>query len=101
MKSAQPLPAIIPDLVPIELILPTSDDDNTNPIPTTIPDSSPTIRTRSRLAIPSPLHHTASRQDLQLQNSALFDLLHRADQQIQADYAQMRLMDDENGRLHQ
>jgi hypothetical protein len=42
-KSAQPLPAIIPDLVPLELILPTSDDNNINPIPTTTPDSSPAI----------------------------------------------------------
>jgi len=110
-KSAQPLPAIIPDLVPIELILPTS-DDNGNPSTPTTSNSDPTsatdlstatnlIRARFRLAIPTPLHHTASRQDLRLQNSALFDLLYRADQQIQADYAQMRLMDDENGRLRQ
>jgi hypothetical protein len=100
-KSAQPLPEIIPNLVPIELILPTSDDDNSIPIPTITPDSSLAIPTRFRLAIPTPLHHTALQQALHLQNSTLFDLLHHADQQLQADYAQMWLMDDENGHLRQ
>ena len=101
MQSAQPLPAIIPDLVSIELILLTSDDNNSNCIPTTIPDSSPTICTCFWLAILSPLHQTASQQHLQLQILALFDLLHCADQQIQVDYAQMQLMDNENGCLCQ
>jgi hypothetical protein len=58
MKSAQPLPAIIPNLIPIELILPMSDDDNPIPIPTITPDSSPAIPTHFWLAIPTPLHHT-------------------------------------------
>ena len=47
------------------------------------------------------LPHTASRKDLHTHNSDLLDLIRRCRQQIEADFAQMQLMDLENGRLHQ
>jgi len=56
---------------------------------------------RLSLKIPKPLKGTTSRQELQDQNKELFRLLKLAEEQIQRDHAQKRLMDRENERLHQ
>jgi Asp-tRNA(Asn)/Glu-tRNA(Gln) amidotransferase C subunit len=53
------------------------------------------------LNIPKPLKGTASRQELRDQNKELFRLLKLAEEQIQRDHAQKRLMDHENERLRQ
>lgn len=54
-----------------------------------------------RLNIPKPLRGSASRQDLLAQNCTLFRLLKMAEEQIQRDHAQKRLMDRENETLRQ
>jgi len=54
-----------------------------------------------RLLIPPVLPITASRADLWEQNTELHRLLRAAEYQIQRDDAQKRLMDLENGQLHQ
>lgn len=56
---------------------------------------------RLSLKIPKLLKGTTSCQELQDQNKELFRLLKLAEEQIQQDHAQKRLMDRENERLHQ
>ncbi|KAF8811871.1 hypothetical protein BYT27DRAFT_7026542, partial [Phlegmacium glaucopus] len=53
------------------------------------------------LKVPKPLKGTASRQELCEQNKELFQLLKLAEEQIQRDHAQKRLMDQENKQLRQ
>ncbi|KAJ3484161.1 hypothetical protein NLJ89_g12004 [Agrocybe chaxingu] len=80
-------------------------------VPTTITASTISTNTQSnlnselptvlpiqiRLILPDPLPHMASRAALRAQNQELFELLRAAEQQIQHDDAQKRLMDMENG----
>ena len=49
--------------------------------------------------LPTPLPATASRKDLYEQNTVLFEILAAARDQLIRSYAQMQVMDAENGRL--
>jgi len=100
-QAAQPLPADLTTLVvPIEIVTEPPAVETSATTDSSTPILAQT-RTRFRLAIPNPLPHTSSRHDLHQQVLAYHDLLKRTGEQIERDYAQMKLMDLENAKLRQ
>ena len=51
------------------------------------------------IKVPPPLPGTSSWQALQVENMMLWDIIRQAGIALEEDYAQMKLMDLENGRL--
>lgn len=128
IRSTQPLAATLPTYIPIEILPTGSNNDENTPTPnintteTTdqqmksgTPASNTTTQTNNTTApapptlppvwfwviISQPLPHTASQKDLHTHNSDLLDLIQSFWQQIEVDFAQMQLMDLENGWLCQ
>jgi hypothetical protein len=114
-QAAQPLPTTLPSpkLVTItattstETTTPSHISNSSNGTVTVLPLDSQTPPDdegdlpRLSLKIPKPLRGTTSRQELRDQNKELFQLLKLAEEQIQRDHAQKRLMDCENEKLRQ
>ena len=121
-QPAQPLPAQLPSiLTPIPPEPSTSTIPQTNPavdlpsptitvsqpnttteatdVPSVTPNPLPTPQ--YHIELPPKLSMTASCADLLSQNNLLRDLLQQAGIQLEQSYAQMKLMDAENGRLRE
>ena len=104
-KSSQPLPARLPSFL-LPLLEGSTSTDALNPMPSSprAMPKTPTTQNQLRrliIGIPPSLPHNSSRQALHHQLNELRAIATAACEQVQKDYAQMILMDDENERLRQ
>ena len=112
-RAAQPLPARLPAIL-VRTPVPTpTPSPTTTPAPSVAPtraasttpdaeqgdDEEEEPMERYHIEIPPPLPGTASRQALMAENAILLDIIVQAGNALEADYAQMKLMDLENERL--
>src|SRR5262249_8335008 len=111
-QSSQPIAAQIPSILRQVITVTTTPDatpGSSTPDPSLLPSSTAgssqgtteTTHIRYEIATPLLLPPNASRADLYNQNKELMTLLGNASIQLQKNYAQLVLMDQENGRLRQ